>query len=511
MDNTSNEKSKSSSNFIEGKKKELTRLLDNLVEDPSITKEKKVKLIITATSLICALVAIQPIPFADIFILTPIQLVMVTFINKAIGNPLEKNKLDEILWYLLGIVGWGVLAQQLILGAYKTVIPFLGAFTTIPLVYAATYALGYAAKAVLEAKINNQQINDDELKKLINAEKEKAKSENKNLTKDDVIGQLSEIKSKAKEYEDYKNTLIEYEKKLDDEYKRLISEHENKTQDYNKQPNDISESYCRTREIIEKRYRENYKNVVLSEIVIHSITFLRYNESNEFETVISQINDNIESIKQNKITGGDNTYDINTSIGTVCLSLKQNKLYVQYVEFEERIKENLPLIEIDLIKSKHLSEQSKFLYNEQIRDTFINALKTAKKEIDIISPWVGENVINAINPIISKALENGVKINIVYGIQEGGSYDRNGKEDKTHENVERLREEYKDKSNFQLKKGNTHIKLFICDESFYLMGSYNFLSFGGHYNSNTRDELVEYSENIEKLRELRAEHFQWSK
>ena len=39
----------------------------------------------------------------------------------------------EVLKKVVGLIGLGVLAQQLVIGGYKTVIPFLGAIITIPM------------------------------------------------------------------------------------------------------------------------------------------------------------------------------------------------------------------------------------------------------------------------------------------------------------------------------------------------------------------------------------------
>lgn len=147
----------SSKNIIAENTEKLQAIADAVVQDPSIDKNMKVQLIIHATSLICAIVAVQPIPFADIFVLSPIQLIMVTALNKILDNPFEKSSLKEILTSLLGIVGWGTLAQHLILGLYKTVLPFMGALTTIPLVYGATYALGTGAKILITAKKTTRQ------------------------------------------------------------------------------------------------------------------------------------------------------------------------------------------------------------------------------------------------------------------------------------------------------------------------------------------------------------------
>ena len=161
-------------------KMKLQLIVESITQDPSVDKETKAKLIIHATSLVCAIVAAQPIPFADIAVLTPIQLVMVTALNKIMGNPFEKSSIKEIVISLSGVVGWGTLAQHTILGLYKTVLPFMGGLTTIPLVYAATFGLGIGAKYMIEAKKNDQNISDAELKKAIERQSRRQRYLNRN-------------------------------------------------------------------------------------------------------------------------------------------------------------------------------------------------------------------------------------------------------------------------------------------------------------------------------------------
>ena len=56
-----------------------------------ITDDEKVTQIIKITSVTCAALALQPIPFADTFILTPIQGYMGTRIAAVRGIPFSKN------------------------------------------------------------------------------------------------------------------------------------------------------------------------------------------------------------------------------------------------------------------------------------------------------------------------------------------------------------------------------------------------------------------------------------
>ena len=91
---------------------------------------------------ICAGVAIQPIPFADIFILTPIQMGMGAKIAALHGVPIGDSDIKSIWKEIAGAIGMGLIAQQTVIGLYKTILPFMGAVTTIPLVYGLTFGIG---------------------------------------------------------------------------------------------------------------------------------------------------------------------------------------------------------------------------------------------------------------------------------------------------------------------------------------------------------------------------------
>ena len=109
------------------------------INKSNIPPEKKVDKLLIFFSSVCAAIAVQPIPFADIFILTPIQLYMGTLIAEARGY---KFSMSEIYKEILGVLGLSFLAQQTAIGLDKTVLPFLGAITTIPFVFVLTFAIG---------------------------------------------------------------------------------------------------------------------------------------------------------------------------------------------------------------------------------------------------------------------------------------------------------------------------------------------------------------------------------
>lgn len=93
------------------------------------------------------------------------------------------------------VIGWGVLAQQLILAAYKTFLPFLGGLTTIPLVYGATVGLGYAAKTVIEARKKDQTVTKEHLKRIAEEYRKIGMAEAKQFSRQSLLAELRALQS----------------------------------------------------------------------------------------------------------------------------------------------------------------------------------------------------------------------------------------------------------------------------------------------------------------------------
>src|SRR6056300_1886716 len=126
----------------------------------NISPNKKVDKLLVRFAGICGAIAVQPIPFADIFILTPIQLYMGTLVAEARGY---KFSMSEIYKEILGLIGLAYLAQQTAIGLYKTILPFLGAITTIPLVFILTYAIGKVMDYYFVSKTEGKKVTKDDL------------------------------------------------------------------------------------------------------------------------------------------------------------------------------------------------------------------------------------------------------------------------------------------------------------------------------------------------------------
>ena len=142
-----------------------------------LTAEEKVNRIRHATCALCAGLAVQPIPFADMFILTPLQGYMGVKIAQIHGLRISEQGALEILKELGGLIGLGFVAQQAAIGAYKTFIPFLGALTTIPMVYGLTYAIGTVMDYYFREKVANRPIDRKRIRQIWRAAKRAGKKD----------------------------------------------------------------------------------------------------------------------------------------------------------------------------------------------------------------------------------------------------------------------------------------------------------------------------------------------
>ena len=155
-----------SDSALDGIKSKLKDQYFDIENNDSLSIDEKVSRIINYTSAGCAAVAIQPIPFADVFILTPIQAYMGTRIANIYGINIKEQDGIKIVKQIGGTVGLGFLAQQLAIGAYKTVLPFLGAVTTIPLVYGLTYGIGQVMDVYFKNQAEGKKFDKQEMKNI---------------------------------------------------------------------------------------------------------------------------------------------------------------------------------------------------------------------------------------------------------------------------------------------------------------------------------------------------------
>lgn len=162
----------------------------------------------------------------------------------------------------------------------------------------------------------------------------------------------------------------------------------------------------------------------------------------------------------------------------------------------------------------HLNQKknARFVMNYEIRERFCQALSEAQAELDIVSPWITERVVDS--DFIEKyraLLERGVRVTILYGIEAEDPKLRSedpGTKKKEHETerlasmLRRMGQDYPVPP--RIARANTHEKVLICDDRFLILGSFNFLSYRGEPGPGFRNEnglLIEDPDLIKTIRE----------
>jgi DNA-binding MarR family transcriptional regulator len=130
-------------------------------------------------------------------------------------------------------------------------------------------------------------------------------------------------------------------------------------------------------------------------------------------------------------------------------------------------------------------------------DILRGALQQARKRLLIISPWIRHHVVDALFlRDLEAALHRGVNVHIGYGIDDGDQR-KPGSPAPAGQNkpaiskpaklaLDALARRYR---NFKFVYiGNTHRKLLVCDDTFSVITSFNWLSFRGDPKDKPRDE-----------------------
>ncbi|MFK7602316.1 MULTISPECIES: YcjF family protein [Deinococcus] len=132
----------------------VKQVLDNFNFDidPGLSREENADEVIKSAALLSGAVAIEPIPFADILVITPVQAKMVLHIGKIYGFDISPERALEIVRELGVTIAYGMAARQLMRGLAKLALPVIGGIITAPAVYGWTFALGRVAQSYFERK-----------------------------------------------------------------------------------------------------------------------------------------------------------------------------------------------------------------------------------------------------------------------------------------------------------------------------------------------------------------------
>ena len=139
--------------------------------------------------------------------------------------------------------------------------------------------------------------------------------------------------------------------------------------------------------------------------------------------------------------------------------------------------------------------------DEEIRAAFDEAVNSAQTELDITAMKLNDYLADKYIPKFRELLERNVTIKIFYGIGEENS-DENFWTRKTADKFRKIFGEY---PNFHMRRTDTHAKIFLCDDKFFVLSSYNVLSKDGE--RYTFGEAGLRSNNIEMIAHHRKEYF----
>lgn len=125
---------------------------------------------------------------------------------------------------------------------------------------------------------------------------------------------------------------------------------------------------------------------------------------------------------------------------------------------------------------------------------FIYVIENARNSIYIQSPWINWKTLRLYKEYIQNAVKRGVKVTVKYGMKPRNRFDKIGIDTESQKFFDSL-----GKDNFRLIKADDHSKIVICDDEFMIMGSFNWLSFGGGNEPDARGETSTINMNKDEI------------
>jgi len=115
-----------------------------------------------------------------------------------------------------------------------------------------------------------------------------------------------------------------------------------------------------------------------------------------------------------------------------------------------------------------------------------DALERAQARLLIVSPWIRAAVVDkAFIKRLTTCLDRGVEVIVAYGIGRDDPGERDP-DRQARESLEALATAF---DNFRLvRKGNTHAKVLLVDDAYFVTTSFNWLSFRGDPSQSMREE-----------------------
>lgn len=130
----------------------------DIEEHTALNADEKVSRITHIACATCATVGIQPIPFADIFLLAGLQAYFASRIAALRGVVISESDAVDYIKGISGMVGMGILAEQVAIGLWKIVTFGMGGILTFTLDYAMTYAVMKVSDAYFSARARGETL-----------------------------------------------------------------------------------------------------------------------------------------------------------------------------------------------------------------------------------------------------------------------------------------------------------------------------------------------------------------
>jgi uncharacterized protein (DUF697 family) len=153
-----------SDNFVSRTRARLEREVLAIEKRTDLSDDQKASQIVVVFATVCAGLAVQPIPFADFFLLTPLQAYMGTRLAAIRGIEVSEQEVTDIIKQVMGVVGLGLVAQQLGIAAAKILFPIFGGVATIPVVFGLTYAIGQVMDRYFFVRAAGRKLTPDEIR-----------------------------------------------------------------------------------------------------------------------------------------------------------------------------------------------------------------------------------------------------------------------------------------------------------------------------------------------------------
>lgn len=271
-----------------------------------------------------------------------------------------------------------------------------------------------------------------------------------------------------------------------------------------------NEDELEIRQAVEEKYLQSIDS--LKEKLTHAVS------KNELDDIIQRERQKIYAECKEQFTDAsreDLNREIDARIAMLrdTLAAKNAELFAAKEELAEKDRE------IAELHGKLMQEQDEFIKlreqfdglvserisNQEIHERLLLSLNTAQKELDIMSPWINRHIVNdRFLDAVENAIQRGSIIKIIYGI---GNLDQNGmpideRSMRSKEIVDEMHRRFGTRS-LRTKFVNSHSKLFLCDDLFYIITSCNPLSHDGQQWG----EIGEVSKNVENLLEYRKKYF----